>query len=234
MNKGVGFFIKRYIQYPIESLINTKRVKDKQKIFCVGRNKTGTTSLTYEFKDRNFIVGNEYIAQLTLRKPYYNKNFQPIIKHCKTAQVFQDVPFSWVGTYKHVDKAYPDSKFILSIRDAESWYKSVVNHMSNHITNGERVPTIKDFKNFKNGFYYKDFLAKKYRGTVEDPLDKDFLINEYNKHNQEIIEYFKGTGRLLVVDVSNTDDYSKFCKFLNLEQVNDSFPWKNKVKKKLV
>lgn len=232
MKRRIGFFIKRYIEYPLESLINTRRVKNKQKIFCIGRNKTGTTSLKHEFIDRGFIVGNELVAQLMLREPYRNKDFRPIIEYCKTAQVFQDVPFSWIGTYKHIDKAYPNSKFILSVRDAESWCKSAVNHMSNQITNGERVPTIEDFKSFKNGYYYKDFLAKAYRGTVKHPLDKDFLINEYNKHNQDVIEHFKGTDRLLVVNVSNQSDYSKFCEFLNLEQANDSFPWKNKAKKK--
>lgn len=106
-------------------IINPIKNYNKQKIFCVGRNKTGTTSLTKAFEDLGFVVGNQRTAERMLHH-YKNRDFKPIIKYCKSAQVFQDFPFSYPETYKHLDKAYPNSKFILTIRDsADQWYNSV-------------------------------------------------------------------------------------------------------------
>src|SRR5690606_32146124 len=112
---GIRSFLKYRMYYPIKAL-------GKQKIFCIGRNKTGTTSLAAEFKELGYPVGHQRTAEKLI--DYYIANdFQPIIDYCRSAQVFQDAPFSWPETYKYLDEAYPNSLFILSVRDnAEQCY----------------------------------------------------------------------------------------------------------------
>ena len=74
----------------------------KQKIFCIGRNKTGTTSIGRAFVDLGFVVGSERKAEILYDQHYFLGNFDPIIRYCRSAQVFQDVPFSCPDTYNEV------------------------------------------------------------------------------------------------------------------------------------
>ena len=74
-------------------------VQGKTKYFCIGRNKTGTTSLKRAFEDMGFTVGNQRAAELLTDRYYFSQDFSPITKYCITAQVFQDVPFSYPDTY---------------------------------------------------------------------------------------------------------------------------------------
>ncbi len=76
------------------------------KIFCIGQNKTGTTSIRKACEDLGFDVGNQRVAENLLIN-YLENDFKSIIDYCKTANVFQDFPFSWPETYKHLDKAFP-------------------------------------------------------------------------------------------------------------------------------
>ena len=59
------------------------RVKNK-KIFCIGANKTGTTSVERALIDHGFKMGNQRNAQ-DLIESYKNRDFNTIIKFCKTA-----------------------------------------------------------------------------------------------------------------------------------------------------
>jgi len=64
------------------------------KIFCVGRNKTGTTSLTRLFRNLRIPVAPQRPAELLL-KDWINNGFTQLIKFVKYGGVaFQDIPFS--------------------------------------------------------------------------------------------------------------------------------------------
>ena len=69
--------------------------KQKEKIFCIGFNKTGTTTLLHTLKELGYKMGNQARGEL-LFFDWYNRNFNPIVKYCKTADAFQDIPFSLV------------------------------------------------------------------------------------------------------------------------------------------
>jgi len=87
------------------------------KVFCIGANKTGTTSLAMFFRSINYKVGNQEEGELLL-KEWSIRNFGPIIELAKTADFFQDIPFSCPYTYQALDMAFPAAKFILSVRDS--------------------------------------------------------------------------------------------------------------------
>src|SRR5699024_6205999 len=160
----------------------------------------GTTSLKKAFKDLGFIVGNQRIAEL-LMFFYFTDHLWPIVQYCRSAQVFQDVPFSLSETYKYLDDAYPNSKFILSVRDTpEQWYHSFTKFHAKKFGNGN-IPTADDLKNANyvmKGAVWKTF-QKVYQTPENDPYNKDMLINHYINHNSAIREYFKGRPDALVV-----------------------------------
>ncbi len=223
--------IKNYVHQKSKGFRNQRKAVGKTKYFCVGRNKTGTTSLKVAFEDLGYPVGHQRQAEILAGKYYFVGNFQPIIEYCKTAQVFQDVPFSYPETYRHLDKAYPDSKFILTIRDdAEQWYQSITRFHSKLFGKNGQIPTVEDLKNATYvwpGFMY-NFV--RIHGTPDtDPYNKQTMIVHYAHHNQSIIEYFRDRpGDLLVINVGEEGAYEKFVDFLGVESPFDNFPWENR------
>ncbi len=207
------------------------KVVGKPKIFCIGRNKTGTTSFAKAMKDLGFVVGYQHDAERFV-KEYKNRDFRKIIKYCKTAQVFQDFPFSCSETYKYLDKAFPNSKFILTIRDsAKQWYNSVVSFATKLNGKGGRIPTKSNLQN--SNYIYKgrawDVLQINYNTPEEDLWNKEIFTNHYNYHNRDVLNYFKDRPKdLLVINLSDKNSYKKMINFLNIESPYKEFPWENR------
>lgn len=205
--------------------------KKSPKVFCIGRNKTGTTTIKKTLEDFGYKLGDQREAEL-LNKFYYDKNFAPIIKYCKKADAFQDVPFSWPETYLQVYKAFPNAKFILTVRESsEVWYNSLVNfHSKIHAEN--KRPTVEDLKNAP--YVYKGWAWENRQNVygfteADDPYDKEKWIKSYEKYNAEVIEFFKDKpNQLIVIDLSKENSYFELCAFLGKEPLYDNFPWENK------
>lgn len=207
------------------------RVIGKKKIFCIGRNKTGTTSLAAEMKNLGYIVGHQRTAEM-LFDDWVKRDFSRIIKYCRTAQFFQDSPFSLPYTFIVLDQAFPGSKFILTIRnDAEEWYESLIRFHGKKWGNGNIPPTSEDLKNatyIYRGFPYDSSILT-YRVPENDPYNKDVLIEHYNTHNQNVRDYFRHrSDDLLTINLKNSSDYGRFCDFLGISQKKSCFPWKNR------
>ena len=230
INKRIFHRIARRSKHEFnEGLLYPFLVKDKQKIFCIGQNKTGTTSLLKAFQELRFIAARE-TESAKLLDAYLRKDFDRIIKFCRQAQVFEDVPFSLPETYKHLDKAYPNSKFILSVRSSsDQWYTSVVNFLSKLFGKGS-IPTIEDLKNaryIEKGWVWKLF-QEMYNTDESDLFNKNRLIEKYEGQNKEVIEYFGKRDCLLVLNLEEEGSYIKFCNFIGVESDKKSFPWVHK------
>jgi len=75
---------------------------------------------------------------------------------CRTAQAFQDMPFSLSFTYMALDKKFRESKFILTARDSSGqWYESLVRSHSKLFGNGN-LPDTNDLKNAD--YCYKGYM----------------------------------------------------------------------------
>lgn len=235
--------LKKKIKEPIKKLkyrvkedfIVPYEIRKKPKIFCIGKNKTGTTSFKEAFLELGYRVGNQRKAELLLRE-YKSGNFKSIVRYCKTAQVFQDFPFSSKDTYKYMDKAFPNAKFILTVRDSpEQWYESSIGFYSKIYGEG-RLPTKKDLQNsnyvWKGWAWEVKQMAIERAGLPEDDLyNKEILTQAYIDYNKEVIEYFKDRkDKLLVLNVGEKGSYRKMIDFLNIKSSREEFPWKNKTK----
>ena len=213
-----------------ENIIKPIKRKNRQKVFCIGMNKTGTTSLKRSLKDLGYEVGNQLNAERLLID-YRKGDFDSIIKYCKTAEVFQDVPFSLPGTYKKVDKEFPNSKFILTIRDSpEQWFQSLANFHSKLFGKG-KIPTIENLKESEYVYtgYIFQVLTSLSSKLKSDPYNKKILTDCYTIYNDEVITYFKNrTNDLLVINLSEPDSYSRLLKFLGITSETKEFPWENK------
>ncbi|WP_310993577.1 sulfotransferase family protein [Aequorivita marina] len=200
------------------------------KVFGVGRNKTGTTSLTAAMKELGYTPGIEDDGAKLLEE-WAVRDFKKLIKYCHTGNFFQDVPFSLPYTYQAMDKAFPNSKFILTVRDSsDQWYNSVLKHVTRKSGKNGQLPTKEDLKNSNpprgNRWRNNRLVAI----TPEDKLyDKDLLIKHYENYNKTVKDYFRHRpDDLLILNVAENGAYKKLCDFLGKETDKADFPWKNK------
>ena len=167
---------------------------------------------------------------------YFLKNyFKNIINFCNlSGQSFRYIPFSLPHTYIVLDKFFPNSKFILTIRDnAEQWYNSLTTFHAKIWGKQGNTPSNEDLKN--KTYIYKGFpwfaLKNIYNTPDDEPYKKEILINFYLNHNKNIKIYFRERPEdLLVLNVAKKDAYQKLAKFLDVKTNKTKFPWKNKTK----
>ncbi|WP_225035551.1 sulfotransferase [Winogradskyella sp. SM1960] len=206
-------------------------LKNKPKIFCIGFNKTGTTTIAKVLNDFNFGLGNQEDAEV-LMPNWCNRDFKTIINYAKSATAFQDIPFSLPYTFIVLEQKFPNAKFVLTVRDNdEQWYNSMVNFHSKLWSDGEKPPGLRELKNATyryKGLAY-DYIKQVFNTPDDDLYNKATLIKKYNDHNSFVKDYFRAQPeKLIVINTSNQKDYFKLCEFLKKEPKHDNFPWENK------
>jgi len=221
----------KLIKHQIKRAIFDRRIDfSSRKVFCIGFNKTGTTSLKATMKDLGFLVGDQRKGE-SLLKDWKSRDFKRIINLTKSGEFFQDVPFSLPFTYIPLHLAYPEAKFILSVRsNSEDWYRSICRFHANLWSKDGQLPTANDLKNAN--YIYKgmpyDFNRWVFGVEDKEPYNKERLILTYERHNADVNDYFLNNPNFLQIDVSQNEDYLKLCTFLNVEPKSEGFRWLNK------
>lgn len=202
--------------------------KKRNKIFCIGFNKTGTTSLGYFLEQNGFIVENQRAGELLL-DDYLENNFSSILKFCRksNAQCYQDIPFSLPGLYKVLDKEFKNAKFILTVRDdAEEWFNSIHNFHSNFYAKG-KTPNKKDLEESRYVYpgYSWNLMTNVFNFSSNDTYNKVEMMRIYNSHILDVKDYFsKRPNKLLVINLKKKEDFKSLCQFLEIKQSNNEFP----------
>jgi hypothetical protein len=203
----------------------------KTKYFGIGLNKTGTTSLAAAMRQLGFRIGNQRDAELLLHD-WAIRDFRRLIHYCRSAQFFQDFPFSYPFTFIAMDQAFPGSKFILTIRDSpEQWVDSRIRFHSKIFGKNGQIPTREDLKEAVYIYKGRPLEIQELNGLApgEDPYDKELMKERYINHNQCVRNYFRNRhDDLLELNVSEEDAFQKLCKFTGKISSDTRFPWKNK------
>jgi len=206
--------------------------KKSKKIFCIGQNKTGTTSVEHVLKNFGYKMGDQAKAELLIHD-WAKRDFKKIVKFCHSADAFQDIPFSNDFTFEILDYAFPDSKFILTVRDStEEWFNSL-KRFHTKLIGKERLPTAEDLKEYT--YRYKGWMWEnmqlKYGIDEMSLYDHDMYTEQYEKHNQRVIEYFKyRPDDLLVLNLSDDDAIKHLYAFLGFKYDGFVMPHLNQSK----
>jgi hypothetical protein len=205
--------------------------KNKPKIFCIGFNKTGTTTIARVLKDFNIKLGNQPEAEM-LMPNWFDRDFKAIINYVKSATAFQDIPFSLPYTFIALEQHFPNAKFILTVRDNdEQWYNSISKFHSKLWSADENPPKFNDLKDASyryKGLAY-EYIKQVFNTPNDDLYNKIILIKTYNNHNNLVKDYFRAhSEKLIVINTSNKADYFRLCDFLKEKPLHDNFPWENK------
>ncbi|SDS83704.1 sulfotransferase [Winogradskyella sediminis] len=205
--------------------------KNREKIFCIGFNKTGTTTIEKVLKDFNMKLGDQAEAE-RLMPQWCERDFNSIVNYAKSATAFQDIPFSLPYTFIALDQNFPNAKFILTVRDNDDqWYNSIVKFHTKLWSVGDNPPTVHELKNATyryKGLAY-DYIKHVFNTPDDDMYNKTLLIKKYTAHNDFAIDYFRvKSDKLIVINASKKKDYFRLCNFLKKEPLYDDFPWENK------
>jgi hypothetical protein len=201
-----------------------------RKVFCIGSNKTGTTSMGAALESLGFRLGNQWEAELLIDN-WAQGDFDTIIDYCNTADAFQDVPFSLPSTYAELDRAFPDAKFILTVRNsADEWFDSLTRFHTKLIGKG-RLPTADDLREFDyhgpGWLWHAHVLI---HGVDESTLyHREHYTRLYESHCRNVAQYFaKRPADLLVLNLRDSQAMHSLCTFLGLQHNNRPMPHLNR------
>lgn len=179
------------------------------KVFGIGLLKTGTTTLGHSLKALGF---NHYNTPWPLRLQMLDeslkKNFSTIKRVIAGFDSFEDIP--WFSVYKTIDREYPDSRFILTVRkDANTWLDSMKYHSLCS------APNLRHIRKILFGYPY--------------PHKREaHFIDCYERHIREVREHFKKSNNFLEVSWEHGNGWEELCRFLGKPIPATLFPHINK------
>jgi Sulfotransferase domain len=195
------------------------------KVIGAGQGRTGTHSLKLALEQLG--LGPCHHMAEVIEHPEQYAHWQ---------RVFDDQPVDWEEVYRGYNSAvdaptcfvyrelaerYPDAKVILTLRDAESWHRSVsATIMSQDIWDAQRKT---DHPMSKLGPHLAGFrLRRGYRPFR--PNDRDAAIADFQRHNEEVRKLIP-PDRLLVYEIS--EGWNPLCSFLEIPVPDAPFPHSN-------
>ena len=124
------------------------------------------------------------------------------------ADAISDAPC--FSDFKQLDKLFPEAKFVYIDRELDSWVPSMqmlLSRMLPHLDakTGRFHPIMK--RSFRHSFGV---------GIVENPQDEQHLIDCYQRHKAEVVNYFAGRHDLLSIDVSQQGALGQLLAFMGL------------------
>tara|TARA_R110000737_G_scaffold211538_2_gene229159 strand:+ start:1877 stop:2512 length:636 start_codon:yes stop_codon:yes gene_type:complete len=164
------------------------------KIFIIGLPRTGTTSVCAAMLELGFSVAHTAYTE----RAFFE------------AQVIADTPI--FCDYQHLDKAYPDAKFIYLTRTMDKWLPSIGQLLARM-----HVNLIRDDGGFNP-------IIKRCYQTIFSPYSLDnikdfkFLAQCYQQHQTQVQSYFQHrTKDFLSIDISDSHSYAELLSFLALD-----------------
>ena len=188
--------------------MSNSQEKSSAKVFGIGFHKTGTSSLGKALEILGYKVsGAVGTHNPKIKEEVHQRAYSLLDKY----DAFQDNP--WPILYQELDQKCPGSKFILVIRPVDSWINSVVNHFQTRNTP----------------------MRELIYGVGHPKENEKIYIQRYEKHNDEVIEYFKGRPNdLLVIHLNEGKLWEKICPFLDKKIPEVEFPHVNKKENKKI
>lgn len=181
------------------------------RIFGIGMQKTATTSLDKAlqllgFDSAHWLDGKWAVA--ILREMRAKGRSDTLERHYALC----DLPIAIL--FRELDRSYPGSKFILTVRDEVDWLVSARAHWSyehnTHRPDWDLYPAAH--------FIHRATYGQKY-------FDPIVFLARYRRHNAEVLEYFRDRpDDLLVMDMSRGASWRELCEFVERSIPEEKYP----------
>jgi hypothetical protein len=182
------------------------------KVFGIGFQKTGTSSLDEAFRilgyrtDKGvFINAPAKRNSIFIDPPLTNaKVLARVLPVAREKDAFSDNP--WPLLYRELDALFPGSKFVLTVRDPDTWLASLVRHY---------------------GTRESDMLEWLY-GCRSIPGNEARCVPIYEAHNATVRKHFASRqDALLEIDIERQPQWDALCAFLARPVSAKPFPHAN-------
>lgn len=175
------------------------------KILGIGLGRTGTTSLA----DALRVLGYSVV--------HCPRSLDQIDKH----EASNDLTVA--SRFKELDQKYPGSKFILTLRNYDSWMASCLWHYRKH-WGVDKFP--EPARRFVMDSEHKIYGAS--AGPKIQPVD---IMDGALRHLESVLLYFRDRmSDLLIMDIARGDGWERLCSFLGKPVPAEPFPHSNKRK----
>jgi len=172
------------------------------KLFIIGLPRTGTTSISVA------LIEHFKVAHTAYTKRAF-----------ELADVISDCPC--FSDYQQLDALFPKSKFVYLQRPLHKWLPSV------EMLLNKMLPSLNS-KAYVNPILKRSFGQTFDLNNLDNPLDKAHLTRCYQRHEQEVMDYFHGRDNLLSIDISQASSLPQLLGFLGLQYSGDEkFPHLN-------
>lgn len=170
----------------------------RPKIFCVGFHRTGTSSLRAALER----LGYRVCGSVATEEPNIAERARVIaFGLLDRYDAFEDNP--WPVLYRELDERRPGSRFILTIRPADDWVRSV-----------------------SRFFGTKTTPMREWIYGAGSPIGNENRYRErFERHNAEVLRYFRKRPQdLLVLRITEGEGWQELCGFLDHEIPREPFP----------
>jgi len=199
-----------------------------EKIFGVGFSKTGTTSLEKALEILGYKVCRghcKFSHTFYLHALYIHKDYDEIFRLINYWDAFADAPWGGTDLYLQLYNNFPNAKYILTVREPESWYESFEKLITMFDLNHE---TALDSYH-ANGMYGSAYFFKHIFDIEKLAGNKQKIMDHFKLYNQKVIDFFsKHPANFMVYDITSGEEWQKLCKFLGVKIPKNDFPHANK------
>lgn len=172
------------------------------RIFGIGMHKTATTSFHRAMQLLGFNSAH-WLRGDWARDIWNEMTTAGRSRTLERHYALSDLPIAIL--YEQLDKAYPNSKFVLTIRDEDKWVNSARKHWSYEHNPSRWEWDVYPFMNKMHNIVYgrRDFHEPTFRAR-------------YRKHNADVLAYFKNRpSDLFVLDMEQNPGWPALCRFLD-------------------
>ncbi|MGQ3136707.1 sulfotransferase family protein [Phenylobacterium sp.] len=176
----------------------------RTKVFCVGLGKTGTSTFGAAMKMLGY---RHYCRPRLLLKMGPGRDLALARDVLERHDSFDDFP--WPLVFRELDAAYPDAKFVLTVRkDSQTWLRSLVSHAQRTGANAMK----------KAAYGHRTPIGA-----------EDAHVAFYEAHNAAVIDHFSDRpGKLLTVCWEQGDGWRELCEHLGVQPPAEApFPMAN-------
>ncbi|MGG2464361.1 sulfotransferase family protein [Streptomyces sp. RGM 3693] len=183
------------------------------KVFCLGLSRTGTRSLTAGLRTLGFDVLHYPTDRAALDTLHRGDACFPHLDHCAGLADITVVPY-----FQQLDRLWPGSRFVLTLRDEESWLRSCREHWA--LNPVDTTPTTAKARIKRE---VQRFLRAAVYGGYEFHEDRFRAV--YRRHVDLVCRHFDGRqDDLLLLRPCAGEGYERLAPFLGVPTPLGPFP----------
>jgi hypothetical protein len=176
------------------------------KIFCTGLSRTGTKSLTRALRQLGFHIVHYPEDSVTALEVIAGKPYSLLREYDGITDLHSATRF------EQLDREYPGSRFIHTVRGKEGWLESCRQHFQRYRANPEPQPR----RTMDRTLHLKAYGS--------DTFDAARFSDAYDRHSERVIQYFRDGNNLLLMDITAGDGWDLLCPFLDRSIHEYAFP----------